>query len=102
MWINCTQQNKTLILNLIKQNDEISRPQISHITKLTPPTVAKIIAELVTEDKLVEYKGIGDSNGGLPSVVVRYNSNNNYIREIDIGATFIRGCLLDLNVNFIS
>lgn len=94
-------QNKKLILNLIRENGEISRSSVSSITKLTPPTVAKIIEELV-DDGLVEYCGIGDSSGGRPPVVVKYRGNGNYIIGIDLGATFIRGCLLDLNANIIS
>lgn len=94
--------NKKLILNLIKSHGEISRSQVSSITKLTPPTVTKIIEELVTEDNLVEYSGIGNSSGGRPPVVVRYNGNKNFIIGIDLGATFIRGALMDLNANFVS
>lgn len=94
--------NKKLILNLIKTEGKISRSEVSNRTDLTPPTVAKIIDELVCKDKLVEYNGVGDSNGGRPPVVVSYNSDKNFIIGIDLGATFIRGCLLDLDANFIS
>jgi glucokinase-like ROK family protein len=96
------QTNKKLILSLIKRKGEISRSEIARITKLTPPTISKIIAELIHSHKLIEYKGIGNSNGGRPPVIVKFKNDNNYIIGIDVGATYIRGCLVDLNANFIS
>jgi glucokinase-like ROK family protein len=35
-------------------------------------------------------------------VVVRLKNENNYIIGIDLGATYIRGCMVDLNASFIS
>ncbi len=94
--------NKILILNLIKKEGEISRSEITTKTKLTPPTVTKIIDELVSKFNLVEYKGIGNSNGGRPSVIVKFKNSGNYIIGIDLGATYIRGSLVDLSGKTIS
>lgn len=94
--------NKRAILKLIKEKSEISRSAIAKETGMTPPSVTRIVDELVRSDKLVEYVGIGSSSGGRPPVIVKFKNENNYIIGIDLGATYIRGCLVDLNARFIS
>lgn len=94
--------NMKLVLRLIKDSGQISRSDITNFTGLTPPTVTKIIDSLVFNYKLVDYVGIGTSNGGRPPVIVRFKNETNYIIGIDLGATYIRGCLTDLDANFIS
>jgi glucokinase-like ROK family protein len=94
--------NKRLILKLVKQNAHISRSDIAKKTGLTPPSISRIVHELVNKDNLIEYMGIGSSNGGRPPVMVKFKNENNYLIGIDLGATYIRGCLVDLNAKFIS
>lgn len=96
------QTNKKVILKLIKKEKQISRSEITKITGLTPPTITRIVNELVDTDGLVEYVGVGNSNGGRPPVIVKFKRESNYIIGIDLGATYIRGCLVDLEANFIS
>jgi glucokinase-like ROK family protein len=94
--------NKRLILKLVKQNSHISRSDIAKKTGLTPPSISRIVDELVHKDNLIEYMGIGHSNGGRPPVMLKFKNEKNYIIGIDLGATYIRGCLVDLNAKFIS
>jgi glucokinase-like ROK family protein len=96
------QGNKKLILNLIKRKGEISRSDIASRTGLTPPTIGRIIDELISGYNLVEVKGLGNSNGGRPPLIVKFKSDHNYIIGIDLGATYIRGCLVDLDLRFLS
>jgi glucokinase-like ROK family protein len=94
--------NKRVLLKLIKQKQQISRSELTKITGLTPPSIARIVGDLVDTDQLVEYVGVGSSSGGRPPVIVKFKSKKNYIIGIDLGATYIRGCLVDLNAKFIS
>ena len=94
--------NKRVVLKLIKQDMQMSRSELVKKTGLTPPTITRIVEDLVNSEKLVEYVGIGNSSGGRPPVIVKFKNENNYIIGIDLGATYIRGCLVDLNANFIS
>jgi len=94
--------NKKLVLGLIKNNDEISRSALTKKTGLTPPSITRIVDELINEDKLVKSLGVGSSSGGRPPVIVKFKNESNHIIGIDLGATYIRGCLVDLNANFIS
>lgn len=94
--------NKRVLLKLIKQRGQISRSELSQETKLTPPSVTRIVDELVYTDNLAEYIGTGNSNGGRPAMIVKFKNENNYIIGVDLGATYIRGGLVDLNAKFIS
>lgn len=93
--------NKKVLLKLIMLNQEISRSDLAKETGLTPPTVTRIVDELVYSKNLAEYIGTGDSSGGRPPLMVKFKNEGNYIIGIDLGATYIRGCLVDLNAKFI-
>ncbi len=94
--------NKKVVLGLIKDNNEISRSALTKKTGLTPPSITRIVDDLIVKDRLVESLGVGDSNGGRPPVIVKFRNADNLIIGIDLGATYIRGCLVDLYANFIS
>ncbi|MHA7941609.1 ROK family protein [Formosa sp. 3Alg 14/1] len=94
--------NKKVILKLIKDNVQISRSALSKKSGLTPPTITRLVDELMHVDQLVESIGLGDSSGGRPPLIVKLKNENNYLIGIDLGATYIRGCLVDLNANFVS
>lgn len=91
--------NMRVVLKLIKQANQISRSEISKETGLTPPTVYRILKTLKEHYNLVKEVGLGYPNGGRPPILVEFNSQGNYIIGIDIGATYIRGCLVDLAAN---
>ncbi|NNG09374.1 MAG: ROK family transcriptional regulator, partial [Arenibacter sp.] len=94
--------NKKVVLKLIKDNSEISRSALAKESGLTPPSITRIVDELINVDGLVESLGVGSSSGGRPPMIVKFKNDNNYIIGIDLGATYIRGCMVDLNANFIS
>lgn len=94
--------NKKKVLSLIKQKQKISRSEITQKTGLTPPSVSRIVDSLVQRDRLVEYTGVQTVKSGRPPVVVRFKGETNYIIGIDLGAVYIRGCLVDLKGNFIT
>lgn len=93
--------NKRSVLGILRVAGKINRSEISKLTELTPPTVTRIVEELKNLN-LAAYLGPGSSNGGRPSVVVEFKSSENLIIGIDLGATFIRGCLVDLEANYLS
>lgn len=94
--------NKKKVIWLIRQFKEISRSELGKITGLSAPSITRIVDELIENDLLASYVGIGNSSGGRPPMIVKFNSDNNYIIGIDLGATNIRGVLTDLDANFLS
>jgi predicted NBD/HSP70 family sugar kinase len=76
--------NQTLLLHLIREQQPISRAEISKITGLRPGTVSSIINRLMR--KGVIYEGAeGPSSGGRKPKYLYINGENAYVLAVDIG-----------------
>lgn len=95
--VSINQIKKIKVLNLIRQEKEISRADIVKKTGISAPTVTRIVDSLLYTEKLVEQVGMGESNGGRPPLMVRFLGDENYVVGIDWGKTHIYGILADLN-----
>lgn len=89
--------NKIKVLNLIRESGEISRAEIVKKTGLSAPTITRIVDSLINTEQLATQVGIGESKGGRPPVIVRFNGENTYVIGIDWGRTHIYGVLSNLN-----
>jgi glucokinase-like ROK family protein len=89
--------NKIKVLNLIRERSEISRAEIVKETGLSAPTITRIVDSLINIEKLAVQVGIGESSGGRPPVIVRFNGDKSYVIGIDWGRTHIFGVLANLN-----
>ncbi|WP_299551709.1 ROK family transcriptional regulator [Seonamhaeicola sp.] len=92
--------NKIEILKIIRDSDLTSRAEIVKITKLSAPTVTRIVDALV-ELELVKVVGDGNSTGGRPPKMLQFDGSNAYVIGIDLGATSIRGAISNLNGDII-
>ncbi|MFC0472221.1 ROK family transcriptional regulator [Halalkalibacter kiskunsagensis] len=88
--------NRSLILNTIRLNGPISRAEIAKRTKLTPPTVTNLVAELL-ESKLVRESEIGVSKGGRKPILLTINWKSSYVIGLDVGGHRATAVLTDLN-----
>ncbi|WP_075603711.1 ROK family transcriptional regulator [Saccharicrinis aurantiacus] len=89
--------NKIKVLNLIRESDKISRAEIVKTTGLSAPTVTRIVDSLINVEKLAVQVGVGESKGGRPPVIVKFNGADGYVIGIDWGRTHIYGVLSNLN-----
>jgi glucokinase-like ROK family protein len=64
--------------------------------------VTRIVDGLIHDDKLVAEVGMGSSSGGRPPLLVKFDSEQNYVIGIDLGATITRGALSNLDGKFIN
>jgi glucokinase-like ROK family protein len=88
--------NRSLILNTIRLNGPISRAEIAKKTKLTPPTVTNLVAELL-ESKLVRESEIGVSKGGRKPILLTIDWKSSYVIGLDVGGHRATAVLTDLN-----
>jgi len=93
-------QNRIKVLEIIRNEKEITRADIIRMSGLSAPTVTRIVGHLANLN-LVHSDGIGSSIGGRPPQLISFNSKENYVIGIDIGATFIRSALSNLDGEFI-
>lgn len=87
--------NRMTIINLIKDNEQISRQQIAELTGLTPPAITGIIRELI-DTGFVKEIGLGESQGGRKPVKLQFNCKAGYIVGIEITSQEISIALADL------
>lgn len=92
--------NRSLILNTIREEEPISRADVSKRTNLTPPTVSNIVKELL-ESQIVIEKNQGVSRGGRKPTMLTINARNFYMIGLDVGPTQIKAIMTDLNANII-
>lgn len=86
--------NKSLVLNIIRQNEPISRAKISKLTELTRATTSEIVQELISEN-LVYESGVEDGSLGRKGILLKYNRSHGFTVGVDIGGTKISLGLID-------
>ncbi|GAB5409120.1 MAG: xylose repressor [Balneolaceae bacterium] len=92
--------NRTKVLQLIREEKEITRLDIISKTGLSAPTISRI-TETLRSKKLIVQEELGQSSGGRPPQILRLNSKNNFVIGIDIGGDFIRAIYSNLDGEFI-
>jgi predicted NBD/HSP70 family sugar kinase len=92
--------NRIKVLRLIRDKREITRSEIIKISGLSAPTVTRIVENLV-QMQLIQSDGTGESIGGRRPQIIRFTAKNNFVIGIDIGGTFIRSALSNLDGDFV-
>jgi glucokinase-like ROK family protein len=88
--------NKQRVLHVIRSQGPISRAEAAVHTNLTRPTVSAVVAEL-SEEGWVEEVGMGESSGGRPPVLLRFNPQARFVIGAELGAGHVRAVLADLS-----
>ena len=89
--------NKITVLNIVRDEKEISRAEIVKISGLSAPTVTRIVDSLIHKERLLVDAGMGESSGGRPPLLVGFNGTGNFVIGIDWGRTHIHGIVSNLN-----
>jgi glucokinase len=87
--------NRSVILEIIRQNNAISRSEISRTVGLSIPTVMRIVSELIS-DGLVRESGNTRTSNGRPSSLLEYNKNGYAVIGVDVGGTNVYGALANI------
>ncbi|HEU4636673.1 MAG TPA: ROK family transcriptional regulator [Edaphobacter sp.] len=90
------QVNARGLLRLLREHSPCSKADLVRLSGLSAPTVSSAVAQLESLN-LVEHLGDGESSGGRPPEMLRFNANRGYVAGVDIGGTRLRMVLADLN-----
>lgn len=93
--------NKIKVIELIRRERSISRADIAKATRLSSPTVTRIVESLINNEKLVVDLGVGSSEGGRPPNLISFASQARFIIGVDIGRTNISAALADLDAKIV-
>ncbi|HLO91760.1 MAG TPA: ROK family protein [Lentimicrobium sp.] len=85
---------KQQIIKKFYKEGQLSIHDICHSVKLSAPTVAKTIDELI-EQQLVIKIGVGGSSGGRRPGIYALNPSSRYVFAIDLERSFIRMAIFD-------
>ena len=75
--------NKSIVLQVIKDNTPISRADIAKMTGLNKSTVSSLVSELLLEELIYE-SGPGESSGGRRPVMLLFNELAGFSIGIDL------------------
>lgn len=93
--------NKYAILKKIRERDGISREQLAHELKLSPPAVSKNVSSLLNAKIIYEHGTAGTSIGRKP-INLYYNYNIMYVIGVELMPQAIRGALADFQGNILA
>ena len=78
--------NRSLVLDLIKQESPVSRAALARHTTLAKPTVSGIVEDLIREGLVREIgTGTAASGGGRPPMLLEFNRRAHFYLGIQIG-----------------
>ncbi|HEY0307403.1 MAG TPA: ROK family transcriptional regulator [Acidobacteriaceae bacterium] len=95
------QTNARELLQLLQNHNPCSKADLVRYSGLSAPTVSSGIAHL-EKLGLVEQMGDGESSGGRPPGLLRFNARHGYVAAADVGGTRIRMLLADMGGNVIT
>lgn len=90
------QVNAQSLLELLRAHNPCSKADLVRLSGLSAPTVSSGISYLESLG-LVESIGDGESSGGRPPSLLRFNASHGYVAGVDLGGTRLRMMLADLN-----
>ncbi|HDZ49692.1 MAG TPA: ROK family transcriptional regulator [Candidatus Aerophobetes bacterium] len=92
------QPNRSLILNLIGRNGPISRGKLARRTRLSPPTISRVVDSLIQEKLVLEVgtAEFGKYGSGRRPILLQFNSKVGYVIGADVGEIKIRAAIANL------
>ncbi len=92
--------NELKVLRFIKNNQKVSRAEISKQYNISKAAVSDIVNRLIIQGYVSET-GVGSSTkrGGRKPVLLNFNQKAGYVIGIEIKRSFARVALIDLDTN---
>jgi len=90
------QTNAEILLRLLRDSGPCSKADLVRSSGLSAPSVTNVIGTLISTG-LVETLGEGDSTGGRPPDILRFNAEFGCVAGVEITHDVIRFLVTDLN-----
>ncbi len=88
--------NESAVLRLLYEEGPLARAEIARRLHLSPPTVSRIVADLIASDTVITREMAGSTGGRRPTLLA-YNARASLIVGVYIGGQIIVGALADLS-----
>jgi glucokinase len=90
------QTNAEILLRLLRESGPCSKADLVRASGLSAPSVTNVVSTLISTG-LVETLGEGDSTGGRPPDILRFNARQGCVAGVEITRDVLRFLLADLN-----
>lgn len=90
------QTNAEILLRLLRESGPCSKADLVRASGLSAPSVTNVVATLISTG-LVQMLGEGDSTGGRPPEILRFNAERGCVAAVEITHHLLRFALADLN-----
>ncbi|MFT4197485.1 MAG: ROK family transcriptional regulator [Pseudoxanthomonas sp.] len=84
------------VLDAIRYRGAISRAELARETDLAPPTLSRLIQQLLERGLVVEADKVRDGQRGKPAQLVRLNARGAYAAGIALQTEYLAGCITDM------
>ena len=92
------QLNRSAILGLLRERGPLSRSDVAKILNLSPPTVTRIVNQLIEEGLLCEGETTEPvTKIGRPPTLLYFNFSAYMVIGVDVGGTKTTGAVADLH-----
>jgi len=88
--------NEQLLLGYIRSAGEVSRPDLSRMSRLSKPTVSLTLSNLERAG-LIRTSGMKTGAPGRSAILYRIRPEAGYVLALDVGSEFLRGAVSDLS-----
>jgi glucokinase len=88
--------NAEILLRLLRESGPCSKADLVRASGLSAPSVTNVVSTLISTG-LVETLGEGDSTGGRPPDILRFNARHGCVAGVEITRDVLRFLLADLN-----
>jgi len=92
------QLNRSAILGLLREHGPLSRSDIAKLLNLSPPTVTRIVSQLIAEGLLREGETTESATKiGRPRTLLHFNFLAHIVIGVDVGGAKTTGSVADLH-----
>lgn len=78
--------NRSLVLDILREQSPISRAAIAKTAQLTKPTISAIVDDLIAEGLVTEVgMGATTTAGGRPPILLEFNERSQFLVGVHIG-----------------
>lgn len=84
------------VLDAIRYRGAMSRADLARQTDLAPPTLSRLIQQLLERGLVVESDKVRDGQRGKPGQLVRLNTRGAFAAGIALQSEYLAGCITDM------
>lgn len=84
------------VLDLIRYRGPMSRADLAREAALAPPTLSRLVQQLLERGLVLEGDKVHDGQRGKPAQLLRLNASGAYVAGFALQSEYLEGCIADM------